>query len=39
MPLPGVKYEDNIKIDIKKLNGRAWAKFMWLRIGPDSWLL
>jgi hypothetical protein len=29
------KWEDNIKIDLTKLDGMIWAGFVWLRIGTS----
>jgi hypothetical protein len=30
---------ENIKLDLKKQDGRVWAGFIWLRTGTSSKLL
>jgi hypothetical protein len=32
-------WEDNIRMDIMEINGKAWAGFIWLRMGISFWLL
>jgi hypothetical protein len=32
------RWEDNIRMDLKKYNGREWTQFMWLRTGTSGGL-
>jgi hypothetical protein len=32
-------YYDNVKLDLKRLNGVVWYGFIWLRIGTSGGLL
>jgi hypothetical protein len=36
---PRCKWEDNIKMDFKELDGMAWPGLIWLRIGTGGGLL
>jgi hypothetical protein len=36
---PTYRWEDNIKMDIKKLNGRLGSGFIWLRVGNSDRLV
>jgi len=33
---PHCRWEDNIKVDIKKLGREAWTGLLWLRMGTDG---
>jgi hypothetical protein len=36
---PRLRWVDNIKMDIRKLNGVVWTESMWLKIGTSEGLL
>jgi hypothetical protein len=36
---PRHRWEDTIKMDIKKIKGEAWTGFIWLRTGISGGLL
>jgi hypothetical protein len=31
---PRCRREDNIRLDLRKHAGKAWTRYIWLRIGP-----
>jgi hypothetical protein len=33
------RWEDNIRMDLRKIWGRVWIGFIWLRIGTSGGLL
>jgi hypothetical protein len=33
---PVLRLEDNIRMDLKETQGRAWTGFTWLRIGING---
>jgi hypothetical protein len=33
------RWEDNIKMDLKNWDGRAWIEFIWLKIGTSGGIL
>jgi len=36
---PRHKWEDNIRMDFREQDGKAWTRFIWLRIGINGKLL
>jgi hypothetical protein len=36
---PGHRWENNIKMDLKKCAGTLWTAFIWLKIGMSGELL
>jgi hypothetical protein len=35
----GIRWEDDIKIDLKEMVMKVWTEFMWLRVGNSGWLV
>jgi len=33
---PGVRWEDNIKMDFQEMGRGAWTGLIWLKIGTDG---
>jgi hypothetical protein len=33
---PGHRWENNIKVNFKHVDGKMWAKFFWFRIGAGG---
>jgi hypothetical protein len=33
---PGRRWVDNIKIDLREIEGGVWTGFIWLRIGASE---
>jgi hypothetical protein len=36
---PKYRYKDNIKMDLTEVDGGAWTKSIWLRIGTGGGLM
>jgi hypothetical protein len=36
---PGLRREDNIRMDHKKYDEKVWTGCIWQRLGTSSWLL
>jgi hypothetical protein len=36
---PRLRWEDNIKIDLREVGRGAWTALIWLKIGTDNRLL
>jgi hypothetical protein len=36
---PRCRWVDNIKIDLREINGMVWIGFIWLRIGTSEKLM
>jgi len=36
---PKHTWEGEVKMDVKKYDGRKWTGLIWLRTGPSGWVL